>query len=210
MENNMPKLRSVFAVSIALATVITLAACSSNTGSGSMKGTDMGGSSSSVSPKPNSGPHNDADVAFATGMVPHHKQAVEMADMILKKDGINNDVLTLARKIKAAQDPEIIIMTSWLTSWGSSPMGSASSMPGMDMGTGMMSDADMASLSKSTGAAASKLFLQQMTQHHTGAIGMATTEIASGKNPEAIALAKSIVKDQTTEISTMQKILATL
>ena len=204
----MSKIRTTIIISAALATTLTLAACSSNSDSGSMPGMDMGGSaSSSASGAANSGPHNDADVAFAMGMVPHHKQAVEMADMILKKDGISPDVITLAKKIEAAQGPEITTMTAWLKTWGTEP---AASMPGMDMGTGMMSEADMNDLDKATGLAASKLFVQQMTQHHNGAITMAQTELSSGKNPDAVALAKNIVKAQTAEITQMQTILKTL
>lgn len=54
--------------------------------------------------------YNDADVAFAQEMVPHHEQAVEMAGAALRtsKDA---DVRALATQIRAAQDPEIETMT---------------------------------------------------------------------------------------------------
>jgi uncharacterized protein (DUF305 family) len=64
------------------------------------------------------------------------------------------------------------------------------SMSGMGgMGEGMMSDDDMAALDAATGAEASKIFLEQMTTHHQGAITMAKTDISDGKNPDAITLA---------------------
>jgi len=157
------------------------------------------------------GTFNDADTTFATGMVPHHMQAVTMADMILKKDDIDPAVIDLAKKIKAAQGPEITTMNSWLTAWGN-PIGMPTSMPGMDMdtGMGMMSDADMAALDAATGVTASKLFLTEMIQHHQGAIDMANIEVASGKNRDALLLAKNIIASQTAEIQTMKDLLGTL
>ena len=81
----------------------------------------MGSGSSGISPSASasvSSAHNDSDVAFATQMIPHHQQAVEMADMVLAKTGVDPRVTELAKQIKAAQDPEIVTMTGWLKAWG--------------------------------------------------------------------------------------------
>jgi len=120
-------------------------------------------------------------------------------------------VAALAVKIKGEQAPEITKMTGWLRSW-KVPTSTASSMPGMDMGTGtgMMSDADMSALDSASGLTASKLFLTQMIQHHEGAIGMATTENKVGKNSDALTLATGIISSQSAEISTMKKLLTTV
>ncbi len=204
----MSKIRFIMAVTAAITTVIALSACTWPTGS--MDGMEHDASSSSPdSSETNTGAHNDADIAFAMGMVPHHQQAVEMADMILGKHGIDPQVSALAEKIKAAQDPEITLMTGWLDTWGS-PIDSMGDMPGMEMGTGMMSEGDMSKLDAATGVDASRLFLEQMVEHHTGAIEMANIELSEGANSAAVALAKNIVTSQTAEISDMTKILASL
>lgn len=202
------ELRSSLALAGILAATITLSACSTTNTSTTMGGgmMDTNTSTPSVSAE-NTGAFNDADVAFAMGMIPHHKQAIEMADTILSKTGIDPRVTDLATRIKAAQDPEITEMTAWLTTWGS-PMDSMSGMPGMD--SGMMSDSDMAALDAASGTAAAKLFLTQMTTHHQGAITMAKTEIRQGKNPDAIKLANSIVTSQSAEITEMATILSSL
>ncbi|WP_233255561.1 DUF305 domain-containing protein [Naasia lichenicola] len=196
----------------ALALTATLAACSTNSPSGSMTGMDHGtsGTATTDTSITNTGPHNDADVTFAMDMIPHHQQAVEMADMILAKDGIDADVIDLATRIKAAQDPEIITMTSWLSIWGE--MMNSSDMSDMrTMGeNGMMSSDDMNALDKATGDEATRLFLEGMTTHHKGAITMAQTEISDGENPDAIELAKTIVEDQTAEIDEMSSLLRSL
>ena len=208
----MSKFRFTAAVTAAIATALVLAGCSTTPGSmDGMEGMDHSGdsSSSSSSGESNAGAHNDVDIAFAMGMVPHHQQAVEMADLILGKDGIDPQVIALAEKIKAAQGPEITLMKGWLDTWGS-PYESMGDMPGMDMGTGMMSEEDMARLDAASGVEASRLFLEQMIEHHNGAIEMADVQAVGGTNPEARELAKNIIKSQTAEIDEMQAILASL
>lgn len=202
------RIRTAATAALAVATALTLAGCAGGTGSGSesMPGMDHGGSS--ASPSVVMADFNDADVMFAQMMIPHHQQAVEMADMILDKDGIDEGVLTLAEEIKAAQQPEIEQLEGWLEEWGADS--DTESMGGMDHGDGMMTDGDMQSLEAATGAEASRRFLEQMTMHHEGAITMAQEEVDNGQNADAVALAQTIIDTQTAEIATMQELLARL
>lgn len=157
--------------------------------------------------------HNDADVMFAQGMIPHHAQAVEMSDIVLAKDGVDEEVRSLAGEIQAAQAPEIELMSGWLEGWGEEvPATDAmDSMAGMDHSdSGMMSEEDMAALTDSDGAEASRLFLEQMIEHHQGAIAMAETELSEGSAAEATELAQSIIDTQQAEIRTMEDLLADL
>lgn len=165
-----------------------------------MNGTDHGSSSPSDSAQA----FNDADVNFATNMVAHHQQAIEMADLLLEKDGVDERVINLALAIKEAQGPEIAMMTGWLEAWGEG------GMSGMDHGGGMMSNEDMAALEGAAGPEASGLFLAQMIEHHQGAITMAEDELASGENDDALDLAQKILDDQTAEIAEMQSIQSSL
>lgn len=201
----MNKLRLSLTFTGVLAAALTLSACTSGD---SMSGMDHESNSSDSSSSEASADFNDADVTFASDMVMHHQQAVEMADVFLDKDGVDSRVAALAEEIKAAQQPEIDTMNGWLESWGES----TDSMEGHDMGdmNGSMSEEDMKALMDATGPDADRLFLTQMTAHHTGAIEMANEEIASGQNPEAIELAEKIVADQTAEIDEMNNLLATL
>ena len=80
----------------------------------------------------------------------------------------------------------------------------------MDHGGGMMSEDDMQSLKQATGTDAARLFLQQMIEHHRGAIDMAQDEVDDGQNSDAVSLAQKIIDTQTAEITTMEEILATL
>ena len=196
----MLKTRTYILAAAALAAALTLSACAGGTA-----GTN-GGGSSDTSNAPSASAANAADVTFAQMMIPHHEQAVEMSEDILAKDGVDQRVLDLATQIKEAQDPEIQQLKTWLTSWGADE-----AMSGMDDGTdGMMSDDDMMALQEASGADADRLFLEQMTLHHEGAIVMAQTELDTGENADAKAMAQAIVTSQSAEIQYMKELLATL
>ena len=167
------------------------------------------------------GPHNSADIAFATGMIPHHTQAVMMADLALKASK-NAQIRTLATAIKLGQDPEINTMNGWLRGWAAPAAGGGHDMSSMPSGsmmsssphgssmTGMMSDQQMQGLAGATGVAFDRLWITMMTEHHTGAISMARTELTTGQNPEAKKLAEQIITAQTTELTTMAALTKTL
>jgi uncharacterized protein (DUF305 family) len=194
--------RKIAIASTALAAALVLAGCSNAGSDDGMAGMDHG-NSSSPSESASSADFNDSDTMFASAMVMHHEQAIEMSDVLLEKEGVNEEVAALAEKIKAAQEPEIETMNSWLADWG------VKGMEGMDHG-GMMSEEDMAALEAATGAEASSLFLEQMIEHHQGAVDMAQDEVDNGQNSDAVELAEKIVTDQTEEIVTMQELLASL
>ena len=198
------------------AMALVLAGCGSSDHSSSTAshGSPSASSSSTSSFGPAAaGPHNAADVAFATDMVPHHAQAVEMANMALDTTS-NAEIKTLAQAIQGAQDPEIRIMSGWLQGWGAKvpTSGAGHSMGGMSGvgGTGMMSADQMAELDKAEGATFDRLWVEMMTEHHTGAIAMAKTELADGDNAEAKALAQTIISAQTAEVATLNGLAKTL
>lgn len=165
--------------------------------------------------------HNAADVTFATNMIPHHAQAIEMSDMALSQSQLP-EVVDLATAIKKAQQPEIDTMTGWLKGWGE-PVPDPESVYGMDHGmsdddgmsgmegmAGMMSAADMERLGSRTGRAFDRMWLTMMMEHHDGAIEMAKNEIADGASGAAISLAHEIETAQRAEIETMHKLLDAL
>ncbi|MBA3367580.1 MAG: DUF305 domain-containing protein [Geodermatophilaceae bacterium] len=151
--------------------------------------------------------HNAADVTFATDMIPHHRQAVEMAEMAATR-AENPEVLQLAEEIAGAQEPEIETMSGWLEEWGE-PL--PDEMGGMDMGgmPGMMSEERMQGLGEANGMTFDELFLEMMIEHHTGAIQMAQTEQSEGLYAEAIELAEQIEATQRDELETMQNLSGT-
>ncbi|WP_394326769.1 DUF305 domain-containing protein [Thermobifida halotolerans] len=149
---------------------------------------------------------NSADVMFAQMMIPHHRQAVEMAR--LAEDRAGADVKELAARIEAAQDPEIEQMNALLESWGQQSVNGMDDMPHMDHGMpGMMTDEQMAELENLEGDAFDTMFLEMMVAHHEGAVEMAEQELADGVNPEARQLAQAITDAQEAEIEQMNALL---
>ena len=207
-------LRTV-ALPTALAATLVLASCGNSDESGMNGMTNNGPAATGTAAAngaPATGAKNEADVVFATMMIPHHAQAIAMADMGLRQ-ATDPKVKALAAKIKEAQAPEIARMSGWLSGWGASVPGTAS---GTDMGGmsgmggqagGMMSAQEMTDLGKASGSGFDRMWLQSMTRHHEGAVDMAKTELAKGTNPDAKKLAQSIIDSQSTEINEMKSIL---
>ncbi|MER7711751.1 DUF305 domain-containing protein [Streptomyces werraensis] len=192
---------------------VALAACggSDDTGSAGHGGHQATDSASAVASTPASqGQHNAADVAFAKGMIPHHRQAVEMADLAPGR-ARSAEVKKLAAEIRKAQAPEIEKLSGWLTSWGGTvPAEDAmdhsmhGSMEGMD---GMMSAEDMTALGNASGKAFDTAFMEMMIKHHEGAVEMARTEQSDGVHAQARKMAADIIASQSAEIEQMKKLL---
>jgi len=148
--------------------------------------------------------YSPADVEFARQMIPHHAQAVEMADM-LPPDGVSPELVDLAAAIATAQQPEIDQMTAMLDRWGFVP-------PPLEGGhahemAGMLTDEDLAALGAATGAEFERMWLSMMIEHHAGAVDMAEVQLADGSDPEARELADEIVDAQQDEIAQMERML---
>jgi uncharacterized protein (DUF305 family) len=188
-----------------LAGVAVLAVAAGCGNNGDMPGTEHGSGATSTTAPPASGAvFNDADVTFAQNMIPHHKQAVQMADLATSR-AADPEVKQLATQIKAAQDPEISTLTGWLTAWGK-PVDPPQGHGGHAM-PGMMSDAELGQLTAGTGKDFDRMFAQMMIAHHNGAIQMAKDEQVNGANAEAKALAATIERTQADEIGKLEKIL---
>jgi len=152
--------------------------------------------------------HNDADVQFAQDMIMHHRQAIEMAELALAQ-AESQEVKALATEIKAAQDPEIQQMSSWLTAWGEDvPEDTAGGHESMGHTMpGMMTEDQMNQLKAARGREFDTMFLTMMIEHHQGAIEMAKAVQTAGENPDVKTLAKSIESAQTAEITRMNDLL---
>jgi uncharacterized protein (DUF305 family) len=150
------------------------------------------------------GDHNQADVMFSMMMIPHHEQAVEMADLVPTRS-TDAELLTLAENVKKAQQPEIEQMEAWLRDWGQSSMGMDHSGHG-GMG-GMMSQADMDELEASKGTDFDRNWVAMMIEHHEGALDMAEAVKKDGKHQGTRVLADAIIVGQTKEIAQMKAML---
>ena len=211
MRNTRTLTRRAAVVAASVTAALVLAACGNDSDGASSGHDGHGSASSSASADTTAGAHNAQDVSFAQGMIPHHRQALEMAELAADRAS-SAEVKDLAARIEKAQDPEIETMSGWLKTWGEAAPESMESMPGMDHSggsdmAGMMDSEDMDELEKASGADFDTMFLTMMIEHHQGAVETATTEKDKGEYGPATAMADDIVTAQTAEITEMNKLL---
>ncbi|MFI2435588.1 DUF305 domain-containing protein [Streptomyces sp. NPDC018693] len=192
--------RRAAAVAVTVTAAFALAACGGEGDGGSAAGDNASASATADA-------HNAQDVTFAQGMIPHHRQALEMAALAADRAS-SAQVKDLAGRIEKAQDPEIQTMTGWLTAWGEDAPAAGGHSGHSGGMAGMMNAEDMAKLEKTSGGDFDSMFLTMMIEHHEGAVEMAEAEQAKGAYGPAMAMAGDIVAAQTAEIEEMKKLLA--
>ena len=142
---------------------------------------------------------NGTDRAFGAEMIPHHRSAVEMAE-IAKKRGDHPEIKQLADAIISTQNAEIAEMKRFdqpLKDAGLKPadLGMTAQAMGTDMDAAMLQGAKPFD----------REFIDMMIGHHQGAIRMARVELEKGKSPGLLRLAKAIVDAQSKEIDQMNQ-----
>ena len=154
--------------------------------------------------------HNDADIRFGQTMIPHHRQAVEMAELAADR-AENPEVAALAERIREAQAPEIETIAGFLQAWGADvpAEGGMADMghSGMSGMSGMTTPEQMDQMGRASGAVFDRMFLENMIAHHEGAVTDAQRELTEGVNPQAKDLASQIIAAQTAEMDQMEQML---
>ena len=147
------------------------------------------------------------DAHFIEQMIPHHDDAILMADIALEK-AKHQEIKQLAQDIKRSQSEEIEQMRAWYKNWFGKdvPDAFAGTSHGMGSGMmhmGMMGDAtDIEQLKTATDF--DKTFIEQMIQHHQMAVMMAQMLERTTNRAEMKQLAKNIIDAQTREINSMR------
>jgi uncharacterized protein (DUF305 family) len=163
-------------------------------------------------------PYTGADIAFMSGMIGHHSQAIAMSKMA-PTHGASAPVLRLAERIINAQQDEIVTMQNWLRDRNQPvPDGQyhmdmkmdMADMPGMHHETlmpGMLTPEQMKQLDSSRDAAFDRHFLTFMMQHHRGATTMVRdlfNSYGAAQDETVFKFANDVNVDQTTEIARME------
>ena len=199
------RIARLIAVAAALAVALFLSACTTpgaTTPDGHTEHQDAGQPAITGQPAG----YNADDVEFASNMIAHHQQAVEMSALVPDRS-TNPRLIELARQISAAQQPEIDTMNVLLVQWNENPDDSSGHAGHAGTMQGMVDDATMTKLASLNGPEFDTLWLQSMISHHQGAIEMAKAEIANGQNVDGKRLAQTIVDAQQAEISEMKQML---
>jgi uncharacterized protein (DUF305 family) len=217
MEGTTPMKHALpfFAVSAAAAAVLTLSACSTNSG-GMNPGNNSGsgGINRGMNPAGSSaaGARNNADVVFTSNMIRHQAQAAVMTNMATA-EATDPKLKQLATQMMATQQSQLKTMSDQMTRWGMPvpAMGNGNYAGSMGAGNnGMMTSAQMGALAKARRAGFDRMWLQAMIKNHQGAVAISRAERAWGSNPDNKKLAQAIIDAQSAEITQMSSMMATL
>ncbi len=158
--------------------------------------------------------YSQDDVLFMRNMIPHHNQAVQMAQLVSDRTN-SKELKEIAGRINASQADEIKFMQDWLRERGEK-VPDPKAHEHMDMShtmAGMASPSQMQALAAETGTGFDRLFLTLMITHHEGALTMVKNLLSqpgSAYDPVLFEFTNDIVSDQTAEIKRMNILLAGL
>ena len=154
------------------------------------------------------------DVTFMQDMIPHHNQAMQMAELVSDRTN-RSELLDVAGRIDASQEDEIEFMQQWLRDRAQQvpdPTAHDAMHTSHDM-AGMASPDQMSELANAEGMAFDRLFLELMIAHHEGAVTMVEELLdqpGSAYDPVLFEFANDVTNDQTAEIERMNALLVTL
>lgn len=152
--------------------------------------------------------YSEAEIVFMERMIPHHSQALVMAELASERAS-DEQVRAIADRIRAAQTPEIRAMEAWLqerdlpvpSEEERNDHGAHQDMPGM------ASPLEMQLLEDAAGEEFDRLFLEYMIAHHEGALEMVQPALVESYDPTAGELARDVSVGQTVEIGLMREML---
>lgn len=138
---------------------------------------------------------------FIEEMVPHHQDAIDMADLAIEK-AEHPELRELARQIKRSQTEENDQMRSWYRDWFDQNLdeGRSGGMTG-GMGGMMGTEVDLDELEAADPF--DKEFIEQMIPHHRMAIMMARMAGSSSRRDDFTLFTRGIVEVQSDEIGKM-------
>lgn len=164
--------------------------------------------------------HNDADVAFATDMIEHHAQGIQIANFTIGREGLDPRIAELAEEIRVEQTQEIDALSELLRDWDepvpetgfatgdshshSEEAGGHQAAQHPDM-PGMMSAEDLDRLAKAPDAEFATVWMEAMIAHHEGAITMAEDVQEQGEHPALADLASEIESVQEVEVKDLRR-----
>ncbi len=145
------------------------------------------------------------DRHFIEQMIPHHEDAIVMAELALARSK-RPEIKTLANAIIESQSKEIKDMQGWYKSWYGTEISKSTTNSGGMMHGGTMSaggsNTDVALLENA--ADFDKKFIELMIPHHQMAVMMAQMLQGGTSRPEIEQLTQNIIRSQSSEIKKMQ------
>jgi uncharacterized protein (DUF305 family) len=151
-----------------------------------------------------SGPLNDADVAFAQGLLVADDHATEVVELV--SDHTTRPELTqLAAKVESSRGAEITKLQGWLGRWGKPVEPGAGLDPETQLPPGLISDERLNQLDQLKGTPFDLAFVDAFTSHHRGVIELAQRELRDGSLGEVKAFARQVADGRQAEIDELAR-----
>jgi uncharacterized protein (DUF305 family) len=151
---------------------------------------------------------NTADVTFATQMIPHHAQAVAMANLTLGRP-VNPQLAATAEQMLTSSS-ETSKLQMLLQRWDEPIPRTMIDHVGHSMGDtsmpGALSKAEFHQLEQAQGPQFERAWLDAMIAHHEGALEMARSEQGEGASPVAKRLAAQMIQRQQAELQQLRQL----
>jgi uncharacterized protein (DUF305 family) len=151
---------------------------------------------------------NDRDVSYGQLMLPHSRQAVELANLALEDATEASDaVKVVATRIKREHASEIERMTLLLRGW-KRPLAYGPTLDGVQLRTGILPAKHVSYITSLSGAAFDKEYMESMISHHEGSIDMARMLLLKGRSSSMRTLADAVIANRQTAIDEMNDLLS--
>ncbi|SMG05738.1 Uncharacterized conserved protein, DUF305 family [Corynebacterium pollutisoli] len=178
-----------------LAATLLLAGCSS---------TEPAPSEAMISERTDAMPAeaNDTDVHFLGMMVPHHQQAIDMADVLLASDVTDPGVRDLAQRIRDGQQRENDQMNALADQWR---IDADMDLHSHHIANGMVSPGVFDTYAALEGEELRTRFLELMHFHHAEVIAMTRDQVDNGGYAPLRDMAAEMIDVQTAEMAEMEQ-----
>ena len=162
---------------------------------------------------------NQADVEFASDMVVHHAQALQLVTL-LREHSDSADLTRIGEDLQTRLSPQNETLVGWLGDWGEeipeTPLdhvhgghgdgdGDGLELSGDEM-PGLLSTEQVEELEGLEGAAFDELWVELMTEHQQGAVTMAADLAEQGVFAPVRELAQTIAAEHRETVAELEKV----
>ena len=156
---------------------------------------------------------NAADTEYATSLVSHHAQTLQLLDLTLGREGLDPQFDTFADQTRSELFAEVNATTKRLEGWGENVPKTALEHTHDTTVTydtsiaGVLSNDEMHALEQAKGQAFEQAWLRELIAHEEGAVELATEAAENGQNATAVTFAEEDKKVHEGRVADLRRLV---
>ena len=150
--------------------------------------------------------YNADDTSFADNVIASDQQGIDLSALVPAHSN-DADIVAFAAKSAAARQSDVAVLRALRVQWKENPDTKTGGVGHGAVPTRMVDQSTIAKLNSLHANKFDTLWLQSMLGLDRGAVDLSNAEIASGKNVDAIGVAKRILQARQSEIDQMDHML---